>query len=400
MKAVYDEYVDRKRAATPYDIDGLVVEVNDTAFAEGLGDLNKRPKGAVAYKFPHEIKPTILRQINWQVGNSGRVTPVAIFDPVQLAGARVSQASLHNIGNILRIRAGGLREGEHILVSRRNDVIPYVEKVVVTPGAPDPKAVIPTPTVCPTCGTQVVMDGEYLICRNEDCPAQVAGGVKRWVKKIGLLGWGDTIIETLCEQGLVHDPADLYKLRPDQLAAVQMDGRRIGSTATVILDELKAKGMELPLHILVGSLGIPLCSRSICKMIADAGFDTMDKMRQARMIDIAAIPGMGAIKADAFVKGLASKTDLINRLLAVGVKIKAKAVGNLSGKSVCLTGFRDPDMERAIEAAGGSVAGSVGRGLSYLVTKDPSSTSGKAEKARQYGVRIVGIDEMWTILRG
>jgi DNA ligase (NAD+) len=154
----------------------------------------------------------------------------------------------------------------------------------------------------------------------------------------------------------------------------------------------------MPLHTFVGSLGIPLCARSVCKTIVDAGFDDLDKMQKATMSQIAGIPGMGAGKADEFVKGLAARRTLIDKLLDNGVTIKAKAVGVMTGKSVCFTGVRSPEMEKAIEDAGGTVKGSVGKGLTYLVQKDKTSQSGKTKDAVKHGVQIVDIDEMWTIL--
>ena len=214
VQAIYEAYIASRRDALDYDIDGLVVECDSTAQMEALGDLNKRPKGAIAYKFPAMAKGTLLRDVRWQVGKSGRVTPVAVFDSVFLAGANVSQASLHNVGNIRRLckTAGvaSLAIGDALVVSRRNDVIPFVEELSHSNAG----NVIQTPSCCPECNTALEMDGEYLVCRGEDCPAQVLGGISRWVTKIGVLGLGDSIIEALIEYAGVTDPADLYTLDP------------------------------------------------------------------------------------------------------------------------------------------------------------------------------------------
>jgi DNA ligase (NAD+) len=411
VETVYQTYVDSKRDSLDYDIDGLVIDVDDTPAREALGERNHRPKGSVAYKFPHEQKETVLRNIRWQVGNSGRVTPVAEFDTVNLAGANVKQASLHNLSNMLKLAQGQgqehLFEGDVVLVSRRNDVIPYVEATmggnVLVDASGDPNFEPPAfeaPKVCPTCGHQTQMDGEYLICpATLACPSQVEGSIKRWVKKLNLLGWGNEIIETLVEQGLVKDPADLYTLDPDKVAALQMKGRRIGSTAHTIHQELHGKGKLLPLSVFIGSLGIPLVARSMCATIVDAGFETLDLMRAATVSEVASIPGMGQSKAESFVAGLAERAAVIDKLLSVGVKIKAPSTGTLKGAVVCMTGFRDMDMTDAIEAAGGRVAG-ISRKVTLLVAKNPASTSGKAKKARGYGIEIIDPDEMWTRLGG
>lgn len=405
LEEVYTRYVDGDRDALDYDIDGLVYEFSDPAHMDALGEKNHRPRGAVAHKFPHDKKVSVLRNIRWQVGNTGRLTPVAEFDSVNLAGANVVQASLHNISNIdkLASKAGqsSLFEGDQIIVSRRNDVIPYLEEVLQTNVLADHEPMrFEPPTECPVCGTAAERDGEYLICPNEDaCPAQVSGAIKKWVQKIGLKGVGKTLIDSLCEQGILSDASDLYTLDKGELAEIQMDGRRVGGTADTVVDELTSK-MDLPLHIFVGALNIPLCSRSTCKTIVDSGFDTLAKMQKATFAEIASIPSMGSGRGRSFVEGLVSKLGLINRLLMVGITIKAPATGSMKGQSVCMTGFRDASMGEAIEDQGGTLKSGVSKTLTVLVAKDASSQSGKAKKARDYGVEVIGIDEMWDRLGG
>lgn len=398
VKAVYADYIASKREKLDYLIDGLVAELDDLTEMDNLGMLNKRPKGAVAYKFPHEKKPSILRNIRDQVGKSGRVTPVAEFDSVHLAGANVVQASLHNYGNIARLcKAAGvanLAVGDEVMVSRRNDVIPYVEALITPNGG----AALVAPSCCPECSHPLVMNGEYLVCYGEDCPAQVLGAISRWVKKIGVLGLGDSIIEALIEHAGVTDAADLYVLDANKCEGIVTgSGSRLGRTAHIVLAELRSKS-EVPLHVFVGSLGIPLCARSVCKVIVDAGFDSLDKMEAATETQVASIPGLGTTKAAEFVKGFRARRTLMDKLLDNGVTIKAKSVGSLSGQSACMTGFRSPEMEKAIEDAGGTVKSSVGKGLTYLVQKDPSSMSEKSKKALALGVKVIGVDDMWAIL--
>lgn len=255
------------------------------------------------------------------------------------------------------------------------------------------------PDKCPACQTTLIMDGEYLLCRGEDCSAQVLGGISRWCKKVGLLGIGDSIIEALIEHAGVTDAADLYTLDPKKIENIPTgsDGSRLGRTAHMIVDELKAKS-EIPLPVFVGSLGIPLCARSVCRMIVEAGYDSIDKMESATVAQIASIPGLGTTKAEEFVTGFQARRTLIGKLLDNGVTIKAKVVGPMSGKSVCCTGFRSPEMSAAIEAAGGVVKDSVGKGLTYLVQKDASSQTAKTQKAIALGVQVIDIDAMWALL--
>jgi len=244
------------------------------------------------------------------------------------------------------------------------------------------------------------MDGEYLICVNtQRCPAQIAGSIKTWIQKLNVLDWGDSLIEALCSAGLIATIEDLYRLREEDIASLLLSGRRVGdSTAKRVLENLHAK-KELPLASLVGALGISMVARSMTKTITLAGFDTLDKMSSATVDDIAAIPGVGQAKAASFVQGIQERMNLIRALLAAGVRVKALSDGPLNGKRVCMTGFRDAEMADAIEEAGGIVKSGVSKDLDFLVAADPTtSTSGKAQKARQYGITIISQEQLWDML--
>lgn len=393
---VRDQY---DRDSLDYLIDGLVVEADDLSVAAQLGFRNHRPAASIAYKFEHETAISRLVDLIWQVGKSGRVTPVAVFDTVELAGASISRASLHNISNIKTMATPHGRSnfavGDQIIVSRRNDVIPYVEDLLLLGGGPE----LPIPDRCPECGTPLVRDGEYIVCRGEDCPAQVVGMISRWVKKINVLGLGDAVISALVDAGKINDPADLYTMQAADIESVMVGGSRLGQTAYTIVQELHSK-KDIPLYMIVGSLGIPLCSRSVCRTIEEAGFDSLSKMRLASVASISKIPKMGDTKALSFLTGLKARNSLIDKLLSNGIRIKVAAVGSLTGVSVCFTGVRDPSLEVAIEAAGGAVKGSVGKGLTYLVAKDPTASSGKLDKARQQGTAVVSLAEMRKLVQG
>jgi DNA ligase (NAD+) len=396
---IYDQYVYQDRDNLDYEIDGLVIEFNDAPAMEFLGEHGGRPKGARAFKFPHDAKPTKLKDIVWQVGKSGRITPVAIFDPVDLAGATIGQASLHNESNVIKLankcpqKLLGL--DDEIMVSRRNDVIPYVESVLI-PNENGHRFAVPT--TCPSCSGTLKKIGEYIMCTHANCPAQISGAVKRWVQKLDIKDWGESLIDALCAQGLVKTPADLYGLDSVTLAAVQMGGKRVGSsTAKKVLVNLYAK-KELRIADFVGSLGIDLCGRSIVQMIADAGFDTLEAMEDATVGQIAAIPRLGQTKAEAFVNGYQRRGKVIDLLLKAGVTIKEPIVGAFSGKSFCFTGFRDKDLEDKVLNKGGAMKSSVGKSLDYLVAKNPLSTSGKVKKATGYGVKVIGIADLEAML--
>ena len=397
IQNLYGMYIANMRKACEYDIDGLVLVVDNANDWKLLGERNNRPYGSIAYKFPHEAQTTTLRNIEWQTGPTGRITPVAVFDAVDLAGASVTRASLHNASNIHSLTGGlHLGTGSIILVSRRNDVIPYVEAVIHNTAS----ARVRSPSFCPTCTHETRIKGEYLICTNADgCPAQIMGGIRRWIKKIGVLHFGDRLIEALCEAGMVKILPDLYTLDVKAVAALDLDGRRVGGAANRALASLHAH-KELDLATFVGSLGIDLCGRRMVKKLVDAGFTDLNALATASAVTLAAVPGFGEGKAQAFRKGFDAHRPTIVGLMANGVTIKphvakqAATGGSLSGISVCFTGVRDKAMEADIVAAGGEIKSGVSKNLSILVCKDPNSNSGKAQKARGYGVEILSLDGM------
>lgn len=418
VETVYDEYINTHRSSVEdhvegdgkldYDIDGLVIQFDHRQRFSGLGDQGRGPKGAVAFKFPHEEKVTTLRNVRWQVGNSGRITPVAEFDEVVLAGAKVVQASLHNISNMQRLAddvgAIDMGIGDQIMVARRNDVIPYVEAIVSSGTGVG----FEVPSECPCCSAKTERDGEYLVCRNDDCEAQISGAIKRWIKKLGVLHFGEALIEALVDAEMVEDPADLYTLDPAEVANLTMGQRRVGSTADKALTNLH-KNTELELHVLVGSLGIPMIGRSMAQTIVDAGYDSLEKMLQATVKDIASISGVGMTKANHFVKGYYEKLWLVSKLLGAGVRIKRKVTGRFTGMTACVTGFRgkeEQDIVAAFTGEGGVMKSGVSGKLTYLICKDAKSNSGKPSKARSLNasgkanIEVFDIDGFWTNVMG
>jgi len=395
VEGVYAEYIASRREAAPYEIDGLVVAVNDTQRWEELGSASDRPHGSIAYKFPHEASSTVLQNIRWQVGSTGRVTPVAEFHPVLLAGAEVRQASLHTLGNIRDLTGGGpLRTGALILVSRRNDVIPYVEELL---NLGDGCALV-EPVACPVCAMQLVKNGEYILCPNTTgCSAQTVGVLRNWLKKTGALHFGEALLEAVVEAGWVKTIPDLYRLEASKVAMLDLDGRRVGGAAKRALDSLHSR-KTLPLDVYVGSLSIPLCGRRMVAMLMEGGVTDLNAMASVDVYYLEKVPGFGGTKALAFRQGFDSRKDLILELHGLGITpepyIPPSATGPLAGISVCFTGIRDKTLEGAIVAAGGTIKSSVSRTLDILVAKDPTSVSGKAKKARGLGVEVLSLDEM------
>lgn len=391
VSKIHADYQSTERAKLDYEIDGLVIRANQLAAFNLLGELNHRPRAAVAFKFGNEMQVTSLREILWSTGDSGRITPIAQVDPVFLAGAEVRQASLHNLAKVRSMKIG---PGDEVLVSRRNDVIPYVERIVVDSGNEEE-----APERCRVCETPVEADGEYLVCPNIDCPARRRGRLKTWVKQLGLLEWGERTLEILFEHQLAKEPADLYRLTRADITSLEGFGE---VTARKLLDPLHAK-KKIPLPIFIAALGIPSVSRETGKLLVGAGFDTFDRIANAELEALAAVEGLGEIKADKISRGVRSRLEEIERLRAVGVEpVLPEEGGPLNGLSFCFSGSHSrprKELVQIVEANGGTVRSGVTKGLDYLVLADPSSTSSKAQKARNLGTAIIDEAGLEAVVR-
>lgn len=385
------KYQDSDREKLDYDIDGLVVRVNNLEKQFALGDKDMRPKGAIAFKFDSEARESVIRDIVWQVGNSGRLTPVATVDPVSLVGATITRASLYNLAYIEEL---GVDVGATVLVVRANDVIPRIEELVISTGS-----VAKMPTVCPCCGGMVELSGENITCLNSaTCPAQVIGRIKNWIKELNILEWGDALLERLVEAKKVTSVADLYTLSIDDLAGIE----RMGKKSATKCYEILWKHAEIPLELFLGALSIPMIGSATIKLIINAGCDTLEKFGQLGAEHFEKVPGVGPIKAKLLAEGLLNNKYLILQLLNNGLTIKPQATGILSNKSICFTGSmknKRPVLEKMAIDAGADLKSSVGKGLTYLVIADPNSTTSKAIAARKLGIVLMSEEEFLELIK-
>ncbi len=388
--ALHRTYAKTRRAKLDYEIDGLVVRANDTRVSSLHGDLGNRPRAAIAFKFASQAKVTTLVDIVWETGASGRVTPVAVVEPVVLAGATVRRASLHTAGNVAEL---GIGIGDEVLIARRNDVIPYVEEVVTSAGNP-----ARAPTTCPTCRKKLVKSGEFIACRNLACTALVEGRIQNWIDAVGVLDWGDKLIAQLVEAELVEEPADLYTLTAAQIAKLERRGLVIGQK---VIDNLRAK-LPLPLPRFLAALGIENIGLQTAKAIINAGHDSIAKLQKVTVQKLAGLPNVGPAKAAAFVAGMAQRASEIARLVKVGVvPVTIAKTGALAGKTFCFTGALSrprKEYEELVEANGGTLLGGVTKELHYLVMADPESGSSKAQKAKQLGTACIDEDAFQKLL--
>jgi DNA ligase (NAD+) len=393
IQGLYQAYEDFHRSDLQYDIDGLVIRHHRQRHYETAGERSNRPFGAIAYKFKAETQTTVLEDVLWQVGNTGRITPVAVFNPVNLVGATVSRASLYNVSYI---RSLGLNKGDEIRVARANDVIPRVESVV----RKNTQGVLPIISECPTCLESVREEGEYLVCPNDICPSRVSGNIKAWVSTLNLLEWGDTLIDILVDVGKVASVPDLYRLSTGDIAELTNSGGAVvgEKTAQKMLDTLHGQ-KQVTLDVFVGGLNIPLCRDKTVRTLMSSGFQTLDSLQNASVQKIATVHGLGDQKAQALVSGLKERSRLISDLLHYVEIVPPK--GALVGKSFCITGSLSKPrkvIEKLIKDHGGEVKNAVTSSLTYLLTNETDSESSKTKKARALGTQVITEDEFLQML--
>lgn len=386
---IWSSYQDEVRETLDWEIDGLVVRVNNFSLQLALGELNHRPKGAVAFKFEAAARETILRKIIWQTGSTGRITPVAEFDEVELVGAKVNRASLYNHSYIEEL---GLDIGAKIIVCRANDVVPRCEEVIKPTGT-----IAKPPTQCPECFAPTSFTGEYLMCTGSNCPAKRLGRLQTWINCHNILDWSEATLQRVLDAALVMDVADLYRLTPQELIPLERMGEKLANKLVDILDQHR----EVPLENFIGGLGIDGISTSMVKLATSAGYDTLDKLQKMSINDLIAIDGFGDIKAKAFYDGLKANENRIQAIFAAGVKIKDKVRGTLSNSSFCFTGSSNlprAKLHELVEENGGEIKKNVTKGLTYLVMADPASTSNKTQAAKKFGTKIISEDEFMKMI--
>lgn len=385
---IWVEYHQSKRDKLDYDIDGLVVTLNNVGKQFMLGEQDMRPLGAVAFKFAPITRESVLRGITWQTGGTGRITPVANFDPVNLLGAQVSNASLYNWKYINTLK---LDIGSKILVARANDVVPRVVSVVAGVGT-----LAAAPTICPSCGAEVVQEGEFHVCPNRDgCPAQVVGRVSQWLTNLGILEWGDILLEKLTSAGLVKSIPDLYRLTEAQVSGLERMGATSASKVLRLLHEKKV----LTLDLMLGSLCIPGIAQSTIRLLMDAGYDAIHKLRGLNVGTLSKVKGIGPVKAAVLAQWIKNNSHIVEELGQVGVVIQDPIRGKFSGMYFCFTGemtHKRGDLEQMVRDNGGEVIKGVTKKVTCLVAAD--TTTIKAATARKYGTKCISEEEFLSLV--
>ena len=392
------EAIGENRGSYDYAIDGAVVKVDSFAAREQLGSTAKYPKWAEAYKYPPEEKPTKLTDIEINVGRTGVLTPVGIFEPVQLAGTTVSRATLHNRGFI---EERGICIGDTVLIRKAGEIIPEVLSVCEHPNDAVPYAF---PTVCPSCGSPVSQDDEAAIrCTNTDCPAQLMRHLIHFVSRdaMDIDGLGPAVLEQLVGAGLVKSPADLYRLKAEDVTALDRKAEKSANNLIAAIE--KSKQNEL--YRLVFALGIRNIGLKAARLLCE-NYLTIDDIMYAKSEDFAQIEGFGKIMADSLENyfALDGTHDLISQLKELGLAMKPspqkQAGGVFEGKTFVLTGTL-PTMKRSeaaklIEDNGGKTSSSVSKKTSYVLAGEEAGS--KLTKAQSLGIPIITEEEFLEMI--
>jgi DNA ligase (NAD+) len=401
---------EEKRDSLGYEIDGVVIKVNETRLWRELGFTGKAPRWAIAYKYAARSGVTQIEDIRVQVGRTGKLTPVAHLKPVPIGGTTVSRATLHNMDEIERL---GVRIGDWVTVERGGDVIPKVVAVVEDKAHPRGTRHFHMPERCPECGGHVVrVEGEAdHRCVNANCPAKLRESILHFASRsvMNIEGMGDALVNQLCDRGLVKNVADIYRLTKPQLLELERMGDK---SAQNVLDEIEAS-KKLPLERVIYGLGIRFVGERTAQFLAEH-FGSMDDLIEAATLkdEAASIARLEEVEEvgpriaqsirEFFEEPRNRKLAEDLRKAGLTFKGRKKERGTrLAGQTFVLTGtlanYSREEAKRMIEDAGGRVSGSVSRKTDYVVAgADPGS---KLDKARELGVKVIGEGELETLAR-
>ena len=396
----YFEHIGARRKSLPYEIDGIVLKVNDLSLQETLGNVSRNPRWALACKYPAAQETTIIKNIEVQVGRMGTLTPVAIMEPVNVGGVMVSRATLHNEDEIIK---KDIRIGDTVVIQRAGDVIPEVVKVIPEKRTGKEKK-FKMPKTCPECNSEIVrFEGEVAHrCVNISCPAQLKEHIRHFASRsaMDIEGLGERLSAQLFDTKLIADPADLYFLTKDKL--LELD-RQADKSAQNLIDSI-ARSKKPQLDKFIYALGIRHVGERTAKLLA-ARFGSMENLIKAKIEDLTAVNEIGPEIASSIVEFFheGKNIDVMKKFSKAGVIPQKKEVSNnvpLAGKSFVFTGTMEgmgrTAAKEIIESLGGTVHSSVTKKTTYVVTGDDPGS--KLDKAKSSGIKIISEKEFLKLI--
>jgi DNA ligase (NAD+) len=396
----YCDRWDSKRESLPYEIDGIVVKVSSVALQRELGFTAKAPRWAVAYKYPARQETTVVKDVLWQVGRTGALTPVALLEPVEVGGVTVSRSTLHNMDEIERL---GLRIGDTVVIERAGEVIPHVVKVAGHGQGQKPEP----PKECPECGRPVHKSPDEVAyrCVNAACPAKRKESLLHFASRhaMDIDGLGEKLVDQLVDKGLVKDMADLYSLRLGELENLERMGRK---SAENLLAEIQAS-KKASLARLIYALGIRFVGERTGELLAQH-FGSLDKLADANADELTEVAEVGPKVAESIAEFFSEKAnqELIQKLKKAGLRFheegKAPRDTRLAGKTFVFTGTLErhsrEEAAALVAGHGGKVSISVSKNTDYVVVgAEPGS---KYDKARQLGLTILDEAQFQKLIGG
>ena len=395
------EKIGEMREKLTFGIDGAVIKVDDLKFREILGTTSKTPRWAIAYKYPPEQKETIIKDIICQVGRTGVITPMAILEPVKVAGSTISKTTLHNEDFI---KEKEIKIGDKVIIQKAGDVIPEVVKVVKEKRTGNEKS-FEIPRICPVCGAEAVREnGEAAIrCTGIECPAKLFRNLVHFVSReaMNIDGLGENIIGQLLEKKLIHNIADIYTLKFEDIASLKKNGKKFAQN---LIDSIN-RSKENDLYRLITALGIRHVGGKVSKVLAKK-YKTIDNLANASYDELSEINDIGEVMANSIREFfLQNQTiDLIKKLKDAGVNTKAiieESMDNrLEGKTFVLTGslekYTRKEAEDIIEKFGGKTSSTVSKKTDYVLAGEEAGS--KLTKAQNLGVNIISEKEFEDII--
>ena len=394
MEKIIAEIESVNRGALDFLIDGMVIKVDDVALREKLGYTDKFPRWAMAYKFEAEETTTILKSVTWNVGRTGKLTPLAHLEPVELCGATIRKATLNNYGDILRKK---VKIGSRVFIRRSNDVIPEILGVAEDN---DGKPIVP-PEFCPACGAKLYEDGAHIFCPDEyGCRPQVIGRLEHFTSKecMDIRGISEKSIAQLYDDLGVRSLIDLYSLTADELK--KLDGFKDKKAENFVSSIEKSK--SVPLDRFINALGIENVGKKSAKDLARV-FGSIDALAAASREQLLAVPDVGEVVADCIAQYFAKHAALIEKFKTIGIDPRytgSEEKQNLAGKTFVLTGtlagYTRDEATAIIESRGAKVSGSVSKKTDYVLAGE--SAGSKLDKAARLGVKIIDENEFNLLL--